>query len=69
MTHLIPVFFQELIFDHAFTQLGITANKINHPVLLTETVCNPYTARRRKNPSLFPRNDLLFLMLPLGLQR
>jgi hypothetical protein len=38
---------QELIFDHAFTQLGINTSSITHPVLITETVCNPNAARRR----------------------
>ena len=39
---------QELIFDYAFQQLGIDTSTITHPIVLTETVCNPFTARRRK---------------------
>ena len=29
---------------------GIDASSIEHPLVLTETVCNPYTARRRILP-------------------
>ena len=31
---------QEHIFDHIFSNLNITDNSINHPVLITEPVCN-----------------------------
>ena len=31
---------QEHIFDHIFSNLNITDNNINHPILITEPICN-----------------------------
>jgi len=38
---------QETVFDHAFAHLGIDASSIDHPVLLSECICNPLAARRQ----------------------
>ena len=44
----------ETIFDYAFSHLGIdTEGSINHPVVLTEAVCNPSPARQFMNELLF----------------
>ena len=37
---------QEHIFDHIFSNLNITDNSINHPVLITEPVCNLSFSRK-----------------------
>lgn len=44
----------ETVFDYAFSHLGIdTEGSINHPVVLTEAVCNPSPARQFMNELLF----------------
>ena len=38
---------QEQVFDHIFSHLGInTPGSVNHPVVLTEPVCNPNYCRQ-----------------------
>jgi len=44
---------QELIFDYAFEHLGIDNDRINHPILLTEPVCNPNYSRKLMSELLF----------------
>ena len=40
---------QEQIFDYIFSHLGInTQGCVDHPLLLTEAVCNPNYCRQRK---------------------
>ena len=40
---------QELIFDHLFSRLGIDSEgAVHHPVVLTETLCNPNYCRQCK---------------------
>ncbi|XP_032792319.2 actin-related protein 5 [Daphnia magna] len=44
----------ETVFDYAFSHLGIdTEGSINHPIVLTEAVCNPSPARQFMNELLF----------------
>ena len=44
----------ETIWDYAFSHLGIdTEGRVNHPVVLTEAVCNPLPARQFMNELLF----------------
>jgi len=44
----------ETIFDYAFTHLGIdTEGAIEHPVILTEAICNPVQSRQFMNELLF----------------
>lgn len=44
----------ETIMDYAFSHLGIsTEGRVNHPVVLTEAVCNPLPARQFMNELLF----------------
>lgn len=43
----------ENIFDYAFIQLGIESDTLNHPLLLTETLCNPAYSRGLMNELLF----------------
>ncbi|XP_028394697.1 actin-related protein 5-like [Dendronephthya gigantea] len=45
---------QEQIFDHIFSRLGInTQGSVEHPVVLTECVCNPNYSRQSMNELLF----------------
>jgi len=44
---------QQLIFDYAFEHLGIDNDRINHPILLTEPVCNPNYSRKLMSELLF----------------
>eukprot|EP01100_Stratorugosa_tubuloviscum_P004166 TRINITY_DN2035_c0_g1_i1.p1 TRINITY_DN2035_c0_g1~~TRINITY_DN2035_c0_g1_i1.p1 ORF type:complete len:390 (+),score=136.47 TRINITY_DN2035_c0_g1_i1:188-1357(+) len=44
---------QELIFDHIFSNLGIDTPAINHPILLTEPVCNLSVTRKMITELLF----------------
>lgn len=44
---------QETVLDHAFAHLGINTETVNHPVLLTECLCNPATARQQTAELLF----------------
>ncbi|XP_072046069.1 actin-related protein 5-like isoform X2 [Amphiura filiformis] len=45
---------QELIFDHLFSHLGInTEGAIHHPIVLTETACNPNYCRQLMSELLF----------------
>ena len=40
-------FSQEQVFDHIFSHLGInTPGSVNHPIVLTEPVCNPNYCRQ-----------------------
>ena len=54
LERLIDNFFllQEQIFDYVFSHMGInTEGYVNHPIVLTEPVCNPNYCRQRKYPS------------------
>lgn len=31
--------------DYVFSKLGITTKSINHPIIMTETLCNPLYSR------------------------
>eukprot|EP01147_Barroeca_monosierra_P000134 gene134-3525_t len=44
---------EESVLDHAFHCLGINAEQISHPVVMTEVLCNPYTARCHMSELLF----------------
>ena len=44
---------QEHIFDHIFSNLNITDNCINHPVLITEPVCNLSFSRKCMTELMF----------------
>ncbi|XP_071802148.1 actin-related protein 5-like [Asterias amurensis] len=45
---------QELVFDHIFTHLGLdTEGAVTHPLVLTETVCNPSYCRQLMSELLF----------------
>eukprot|EP00049_Salpingoeca_infusionum_P012587 m.231177 g.231177 ORF g.231177 m.231177 type:complete len:731 (-) comp15216_c0_seq1:2435-4627(-) len=44
---------EEKILDHAFTCLAIDGNSVDHPVVMTEPVCNPNFSRQRMNELLF----------------
>ncbi|CAI8597242.1 unnamed protein product [Vicia faba] len=43
----------EYILDFAFDRLGATGSEINHPVLITECVCNPVQSRSKMAELLF----------------
>lgn len=44
----------ETIFDHAFTHMGIdTEGSVEHPVVLSEAICNPVQSRQFMNELLF----------------
>ena len=44
----------ETVFDYAFSHLGIdTEGSVDHPIVLTEAVCNPSPARQFMNELLF----------------
>ena len=44
---------QEHIFDHIFTQLNITDESVNHPILFTEPLCNLNYTRKNITEMLF----------------
>ncbi|XP_067058147.1 actin-related protein 5-like [Acropora muricata] len=45
---------QEQVFDHVFSHLGInTPGRVNHPIVLTEPVCNPNYCRQAMSELLF----------------
>ncbi|KAL9988638.1 hypothetical protein ACROYT_G003104 [Oculina patagonica] len=45
---------QEQVFDHIFSHLGInTPGSVNHPIVLTEPVCNPNYCRQSMSELLF----------------
>ncbi|CAH3195744.1 unnamed protein product, partial [Porites evermanni] len=45
---------QEQVFDHIFSRLGInTPGSVNHPIVLTEPVCNPNYCRQSMSELLF----------------
>lgn len=45
---------QELIFDHIFNHLGInTSGCVDHPIVLTEAICNPSYSRQLMSELLF----------------
>eukprot|EP01117_Protostelium_nocturnum_P011195 TRINITY_DN4064_c0_g2_i1.p1 TRINITY_DN4064_c0_g2~~TRINITY_DN4064_c0_g2_i1.p1 ORF type:complete len:484 (+),score=148.39 TRINITY_DN4064_c0_g2_i1:112-1563(+) len=44
---------QEYIFDHIFAHLGIKDDKINHPICMTEPLCNPNWCRKNMSEILF----------------
>lgn len=46
--------FQELLFDHAFSRLGIdTEGRVEHPVIMSEVLCNPNYCRAKTTELLF----------------
>eukprot|EP00045_Choanoeca_perplexa_P013839 m.158761 g.158761 ORF g.158761 m.158761 type:complete len:727 (-) comp16474_c0_seq1:2731-4911(-) len=44
---------EEAVLDHAFRCLGITGSSVEHPVLMSEAVCNPNICRGRMSELLF----------------
>uniref|UniRef100_A0A8C9L9Q4 Actin-related protein 5 n=1 Tax=Pavo cristatus TaxID=9049 RepID=A0A8C9L9Q4_PAVCR len=45
---------QELLFDHVFQRLGVTSQGcVDHPIVLTEAVCNPLYSRQMMSELLF----------------
>ncbi|KAJ7377830.1 Actin- protein 5, partial [Desmophyllum pertusum] len=45
---------KEQVFDHIFSHLGInTPGSVNHPIVLTEPVCNPNYSRQSMSELLF----------------
>ncbi|KAM9120908.1 actin-related protein 5 isoform 1-T1 [Pangshura tecta] len=45
---------QELLFDHIFQRLGVSSQGcVDHPVVLTEAVCNPLYSRQMMSELLF----------------
>lgn len=51
ITHIDTV---ENVFDYSFSHLGIdTEGSINHPIVMTEAVCNPSLSRQFLNELLF----------------
>ncbi|KAJ7331949.1 hypothetical protein JRQ81_014129 [Phrynocephalus forsythii] len=45
---------QELLFDHGFQRLGISSQGcVDHPVVITEAVCNPLYSRQMMSELLF----------------
>ena len=44
---------QEHIFDHIFSNLNITDNNINHPILITEPICNLSYSRKCMTELMF----------------
>ncbi|XP_068688119.1 actin-related protein 5-like [Montipora foliosa] len=45
---------QEQVLDHVFSHMGInTPGKVNHPIVLTEPVCNPNYCRQSMSELLF----------------
>ncbi|WFD34556.1 Nuclear actin-protein involved in chromatin remodeling [Malassezia cuniculi] len=44
---------QEHMFDYTFRNLGIDASTIEHPILMTETLCNPQYCRGQMSELLF----------------
>ena len=36
---------QELMFDYTFTHLGINTSTVDHPIIFTESLCNPNYSR------------------------
>ncbi|KAJ1737909.1 Nuclear actin-protein involved in chromatin remodeling [Coemansia sp. Benny D160-2] len=43
----------ESIMDYVFTVLGCVDESINQPIVMTETVCNPFTSRKHMSELLF----------------
>ncbi|KAJ2619602.1 Nuclear actin-protein involved in chromatin remodeling [Coemansia spiralis] len=43
----------ENILDYVFTMLGCEEDSVNQPIVMTETVCNPYTSRKHMSELLF----------------
>ncbi|CAB4384302.1 unnamed protein product [Rhizophagus irregularis] len=48
----------EYILDYIFFKLGINTDKVYHPVLMTEPVCNPNHSRRLMSELLFESYDV-----------
>lgn len=45
---------QEYVFDHIFSHLGVnTPGSVNHPIVMTEPVCNPNYCRQSMSELLF----------------
>ncbi|XP_076054640.1 actin-related protein 5 isoform X2 [Oratosquilla oratoria] len=44
---------QEIMFDYAFTHLGIDTTRVDHPIVLTEPLCNPNYSRQLMSELLF----------------
>ncbi|CAD5112428.1 DgyrCDS1650 [Dimorphilus gyrociliatus] len=45
--------FEEEILDHIFERLSITSSSVTHPIVMTETICNPNYCRQQMNELLF----------------
>ncbi|KAF0483262.1 actin-like ATPase domain-containing protein [Gigaspora margarita] len=43
----------ESVLDYIFIKLGINTDKVNHPILMTEPVCNPSHSRKLMSELLF----------------
>ncbi|UZJ54615.1 hypothetical protein CBS101457_003935 [Exobasidium rhododendri] len=43
----------ENVLDYAFLHLGINSSTVNHPILMTETLCNPTHSRTLMNELMF----------------
>ncbi|CAB4425114.1 unnamed protein product [Rhizophagus irregularis] len=54
----------EYILDYIFFKLGINTDKVYHPVLMTEPVCNPNHSRRLMSELLFESYDVPSLKYP-----
>ena len=39
---------QEQVLDYCFSHMGIKSDRVNHPVIITECVCNPNHSRHRE---------------------
>lgn len=47
---------QEAMLDHVFSNLGLDTPSVEHPILMTEPICNPALCRHRK-PNMNRFND------------
>ncbi|KAL6056107.1 Actin-related protein 5 [Balamuthia mandrillaris] len=56
---------QEQLLDHVFLSLGINTDRIEHPILMTEAICNPSYCRQRISHSslALPLSSLMFYAL------
>ncbi|KAJ1956604.1 Nuclear actin-protein involved in chromatin remodeling, partial [Dipsacomyces acuminosporus] len=43
----------ENVLDYIFTVLGCVDERVNQPIVMTETVCTPYTSRKQTSELLF----------------
>lgn len=44
---LIEFLLQEVMLDYIFLKLGVNADTVQHPILMTEALCNPVYTRGR----------------------